>query len=589
MTVDDATRTVLRARDSVFSSPSAHAGVTGVRPQILDSWRRSLSYGLDPDRCVPKSSPSPDSSAVLRRFADIVIGSKSAAMAQSNCSVAITDLDGRLLNRWVPDRGFAATLDAKLIVPEFSVAEGATGTGSSSIVLETGQPAAVAGPEHFNGDWIGFTCAGAPIRHPITRRLIGSLNLTVRHSDTSPVLLSWVTDMAADIERAVLDNASTEEKLLLAAYMKAKRDAHHPVVCLNERTVISNAPAARMLGPVDQGLVWEAASKFLRNRSGTAALTLTDGSSVRVDITAVSDGATQIGAVVRLTPESRTEWAVSVPVNPPATLPGLVGASSVWRRLCARATSIAASPTLVIGEAGVGKMAVASAIGGGVPTVVDAEKGYSAQEQWLEDVRTACQSGATHVVLRHLDCLDTTWVRSTARLLDEARDRGLRVSATFTSQTTDSATIPLRDWFAEIVEVPPLSERMDDMGLLLESLTARHRLTGRRVRWLPDAVQVMTRILWPRNVASLEAAVREILSAHTKPTVGASDLPADLRARASRRALVGLEQIEAKAIIEALRNADGNKKLAADVLGIARSTLYRKVRVLGIDLSASNF
>ncbi|MCK8671596.1 Fis family transcriptional regulator [Rhodococcus sp. HM1] len=589
MTIDDATRTVLQARESVFASPSALAGVTGVRPQILESWRRSLSYGLDPDRCVPKPSPSPDSSALLRRFAGIVIEGKSAAMAQSNCSVAITDPDGRLLNRWVTDGGFAATLDGKLIVPDFSVAEGATGTGSSSIVLETGQPAAVAGPEHFNGDWIGFTCAGAPVRHPITRRLIGSLNLTVRHSDTSPVLLSWVTDMAADIERAMLDNASTEEKLLLAAYMKAKRDARHPVVCLNGRTVISNAPAARMLGPVDQGLVWEAASKFLRDRSGIAALTLADGSSVRVDVTAVSDGATPIGAVVRLTPDDRIEGAISAPSSPPASLPGLVGASSAWRRLCARAGSGAASPTLVVGEAGAGKMAVASAIGGQAPAVVDAEKSYSTQAQWLDDVRGACQSGAAHVVLRHLDCLDASWAGSTARLLEEARDRGLRVSATFTRRTADGSTTPLLDWFDEILEVPPLSDRMDDMGLLLESLTARHAAAGHRVRWLPDAVQVMTRITWPRNVASLERTVREVLSGYTKSTVGATDLPADLRARASRRTLVGLEQIEAKAIIDALRNADGNKRHAADALGIARSTLYRKVRVLGIDLSASNY
>ncbi|UZF48229.1 sigma-54-dependent Fis family transcriptional regulator [Rhodococcus rhodochrous] len=589
MTIDDATRTVLQARESVFASPSALADVTGVRPQILKSWRRSLSYGLDPDRCVPKPSPSPESSALLRRFAGLVIEAKGSAMAQSNCSVAITDPDGRLLNRWVTDGGFAATLDRKLIVPDFSVAEGVTGTGSSSIVLETGQPAAVAGPEHFNGDWIGFTCAGAPIRHPITRRLIGSLNLTVRHSDTSPVLLSWVTDMAADIERAMLDNASTEEKLLLAAYMKAKRDARHPVVCLNDRTVISNAPAARMLGPADQGLVWEVASKFLRDRSGIAALTLADGSSVRVDVTAVSDGATPIGAVVRLTPDDRIEGAISVPSSSPASLPGLVGASSAWRRLCARAGSDTAAPTLVVGEAGTGKMAVASAIGGQAPAVVDAEASYSTQAQWLDNVRGACQSGAAHVVLRHLDCLDASWAGSTAQLLEMARDRGLRVSATFTRRTADDSTTPLIDWFDEILEVPPLSDRMDDMGLLLESLTARHAATGHRVRWLPDAVQLMTRIMWPRNVASLESAVREVLSGHTKSAIGATDLPADLRARASRRNLVGLEQVEAKAIIEALRNAHGNKRHAANALGIARSTLYRKMRVLGIDLSASNY
>ena len=74
-----------------------------------------------------------------------------------------------------------------------------------------------------------------------------------------------------------------------------------------------------------------------------------------------------------------------------------------------------------------------------------------------------------------------------------------------------------------------------------------------------------------------------------KPTIDAKDLPAEIRSRATRRTLVGLEQIEARAILEAMRDAGGNKRLAAESLGIARSTLYRKVRALGIDLSASNF
>ena len=48
-----------------------------------------------------------------------------------------------------------------------------------------------------------------------------------------------------------------------------------------------------------------------------------------------------------------------------------------------------------------------------------------------------------------------------------------------------------------------------------------------------------------------------------------------------------LEQTEALAIMNALRAAGGNKNKAALSLGIARSTLYRKVRALGLDLSAT--
>ncbi|HKT58832.1 MAG TPA: helix-turn-helix domain-containing protein, partial [Gemmatimonadales bacterium] len=66
-----------------------------------------------------------------------------------------------------------------------------------------------------------------------------------------------------------------------------------------------------------------------------------------------------------------------------------------------------------------------------------------------------------------------------------------------------------------------------------------------------------------------------------------ADLPPEYVARAARRQLAALEQIEAQTIVRALREAGGNKHQAALALGIARSTLYRKIRALGLDLSAS--
>jgi transcriptional regulator of acetoin/glycerol metabolism len=107
---------------------------------------------------------------------------------------------------------------------------------------------------------------------------------------------------------------------------------------------------------------------------------------------------------------------------------------------------------------------------------------------------------------------------------------------------------------------------------------------------MPDAVQALSRLDWPGNVAALEALVRRLV-AHRRGGgyVGAGDLPADVVAGTARRRLAALEQAEAKAILEAMRAAGGNKQRAAESLGIARSTLYRKVRALGLDLSATAF
>lgn len=591
VTIDERRRLVYRAREAVLCSSELPPSIDGIQPRIIESWRRSLMYGLDPDRCTPSPSPSTELSNQLRTVSAPIIDQRRAALSQTSCSLAITDVAGRILNRWVEDGHFASVLDAQSVMPEYSVAEADTGTTSGGIVLETGHAVTVAGPEHFNGTWLEFTCAGAPIRHPITRRLIGSLNLTVRYCDTTPILQAWVTDIATDIERALLDNASHRERLLMAAYLAENRDTRHPVLCLDDQTVISNAPAARRLSSVDQALLWEHASTYLQgSMSSGEAVALSDGSFAHVEITGIRDGAKAIGAVVRLKSDNtdKTSHTIGTP-SAPASIAGLAGRSPAWRRLSQRVRQIGSGSLLAIGEPGVGKFAVASALADNRTSVVDALSSTGDGEDWLRAVRQACESGAPEVLLRRIGNIGDHEASAAVEVLDHARSRGIRISATISTGSALVDRTPLFDWFDHVVTVPALSDRIEDLPVLLDALTSRHISGVRTVRWLPDAVQTLSRVHFPRNVASLNAVVREVLTNNRRPTIGAVDLPPDLRARASRRALVGLEGIEAKAIMEAMHQARGNKRLAADSLGIARSTLYRKVRALGIDLSSSNF
>jgi sigma-54 dependent transcriptional regulator, acetoin dehydrogenase operon transcriptional activator AcoR len=148
---------------------------------------------------------------------------------------------------------------------------------------------------------------------------------------------------------------------------------------------------------------------------------------------------------------------------------------------------------------------------------------------------------------------------------------------------------PLLDTFGDVLTVPPLRERLEDLPALVAKLTERTSCSRGSVRWMPDALQVLGRLPWPGNVASLESLVRQVASRCSTGYVGAADLPAEVVAQASRRPLAKLEHAEARAIMEALRSAGGNKHRAAESLGIARSTLYRKVRALGLDLSTTAF
>lgn len=591
MAIDERSRLVLRARETVLTSSERLSVPEGVSPLIVESWRRSLMYGLEPDRCAPRPAPCTEAAHQLRRVSAPIIEQRRAALAQSSCSLTLTDASGRILNRWVEDNSFASLLDHQSVMPEFSVAETATGT-SGGIVLETGQPVTVAGPEHFREKWFDMTCAAAPIRHPITRRLIGSLVLTVRYIDTTPFLQSWVTGLALEVERALLDNASRREQLLMAAYLAENRDTRHPVLCLDDQTVISNAPAARMLNSVDQALLWEHASNHLQGPGpAKSAVTLSDGIAAEIDITSVRDGDRAIGAVVRIrSGVSGRTMRIPTVSSQPVDLPGLVGRSEAWHRTARDVHNDESASMLLTGESGVGKFAIASASAHDKAAIIDFGLGVRAPaDVRVDTVRHACASGAPQVLLRHIEAVDDYAARTVIDILDDARHRGVRILATMTTSSGSVNRTPLFDWFDSVVKVPSLAERNEDLPLLLDALTARHISGARTVRWLPDAVQTLSRLHWPRNVSSLDAVVRDVLARNRRPTIGANDLPPELRAQAGRRALVGLEHVEAKAIMEALHNARGNKRLAADSLGIARSTLYRKVRALGIDLSKANF
>jgi len=582
---------ILAARERALSSPDDLAAVSGVRPQIVESWRRSLMHGLGPDRCAPSLVSCDDTNAQLRQLAGEIVEHRRAALSQSSCSLAMTDSSGRLLRRWVEDSGFAAILDSHCIAPDYTWGEASVGTNSSGIVLETGQSATVAGPEHFSEELLDFTCAGAPIRHPITRRLVGTLNVTVRFRDTSPILQTWVTDLALEIERALLNVASRREQVLMSAYLAENRDIRHPVICLDDQTVISNAAAARRFSSVDQALLWEHASTVLHSSAlHDSTVSLGDGTPAVVKVSKVFDGTRPVGAVLRVMPEP-TRAASELPKGYGSDpIPGLVGTSDAWRRLCHEAAEFRQRPKLFVGDAGVGKFAVAAALAGNHVTVAEAKSLTNEPfEDWLENVRRMVSGGASALILRRLDQLNDDEAHAAIRLLDELTCHGIQVNATMRQVSPHEDRSPITEWFDVVLEVPSLSQRIQDLPLILDALTMRHLPAARSVRWLPNAVQTLSRINWSRNVASIDAVVREILARHRHPTISAADLPPRLRAEAGRRDLAGLEHVEAKAILDALQKARGNKRIAADDLGIARSTLYRKVRALGIDLSSSNY
>lgn len=566
-----------------------HLGRSGgptVRPEIYASWARCRALGLSPHAVAPVRAADADLDGPLARAVDPVVARRVAGLDQTGCALALTDSEGRLLRRWTLDRSLASRLDAAGVQPGFSVAEEHVGT-TSAICLLTGSPIMVKGPEHFQVGFRDMTCAGAPVVHPVTRRVLGSLDLTCRFADTSPLALAWVVQLAQDVQDALLSGTSRRERLLLDAYLRHNRDARHPLVALDPSTIITNAAAARLLGGGHQAALWEHAAGVVHDGATAGSLQLDGGVTVDVVAHAVHAAGQVIGAVLTLKPVAARKLRPAAATHP-AVLPGLVGRSRAWQELCRAAARVTPGHdrVLLVGERGTGRSGVAAALARGTSLMLDAGD-TGTRGRWQADLAAGCRSADT-VVLRHVDLLPADLADQTERTL-AAAGRGVRVVATSgTRPWAADGSSGLLESFAVVLAVPPLRQRLDDLPLLLDALTVRE--SGERtVRWMPAAVQALRRVEWLHNVASLQALVRQLHGPRARGYVDVGDLPPELRGRASRRRLTALEKSEAETIMQALHEAHGNKFQAAGALGIARSTLYRKVRALGLDLSVLAF
>jgi transcriptional regulator of acetoin/glycerol metabolism len=137
--------------------------------------------------------------------------------------------------------------------------------------------------------------------------------------------------------------------------------------------------------------------------------------------------------------------------------------------------------------------------------------------------------------------------------------------------------------FHETVRVPALRHRTDELAEIARSVL-RSTSGARSLRLSHQVVRVLEGYSWPGNIAELEDVLRYVVSRKPVGVVQAPDLPAFCFTSAPR--LTMLETAQADAIIHALYETRGNRYKAAAMLGIARSSLYRKIDAFGISYIA---
>jgi two-component system response regulator HydG len=325
---------------------------------------------------------------------------------------------------------------------------------------------------------------------------------------------------------------------------------------------------------------------------------------------------------------------------------GLVGRSPEMEKLYRILSKVAYSthPVLILGESGTGKELVARSIhfngpnaakpfvpvdcGSLVPTLIESElfghvKGaFTGADRAKEGLLSSADGGTVF-----LDEIGELPLDLQAKLLRALQEKEVRpVGATQTKPISARVLAATNRDLAAMVEqgrfrkdlyfrlnvvnlrIPPLRDRRGDIATLaMHFLEQRQKESGVKRTFSDDTLRVMSEYDWPGNVRELENAIERACALSSGPLLHMGDLPTQLqdfrmqrgpvipadddeeiglnrvmRGETGKGGIVSIAEMEKQAILGTIRQLKGDKLMAAKLLGIGKTTLYRKLKEYGI-------
>ncbi len=307
---------------------------------------------------------------------------------------------------------------------------------------------------------------------------------------------------------------------------------------------------------------------------------------------------------------------------------GIVGRAPEMEKLYRIIAKAAHSthPVLILGESGTGKEMVARSIhfsgpyrdkpfipvdcGSLVPTLIESElfgyvKGAFTGAMQSKDGLLAIAEGGTVF----LDEIGELPVDLQAKLLRSIQEKEIRpVGSTkripinvrilaATNRDLEQAVSQgafRRDLYFRLnvlsLKIPPLRDRRQDVPLLAQYfLDHMARETGQERLLSDDAMKVMLAYDWPGNVRELENCLERACALTTGPMIHVADLPTSIHGVGDVQAgngdssskILPIAEMERQSILTTIAQLNGDKLLAARLLGIGKTTLYRKLKEYG--------
>src|SRR4051794_4046282 len=181
-----------------------------LRQPIVESWKRSLDTGLDPlDLLAPLEA---DPVEMEERWAEHPLGSLAHVLLarlgdiarDSRSLIVVSDASGLLLHIEGPEslKTQAAEMN---FVEGARYSETAAGTNGIGTVLAADHALQVFASEHFNERHHGWTCSAAPVHDPVSRRVLGVVDLSGPWQRDDPLSLEFATAAAQTLEQCLAD------------------------------------------------------------------------------------------------------------------------------------------------------------------------------------------------------------------------------------------------------------------------------------------------------------------------------------------------------------------------------------------------
>lgn len=567
---------VRRAReDLVRVGLLGDVSTDGVVPDlIVRSWRRSLSNSVDSSAPCQRYSDI-DTESILRRAADPVLDRWQNHLADTAATLFLSDRVGNIVARRTSDSAVRRRMDRVHAAEGFDYSEDSVGTNGLGTSMVEGRALLIQGSQHYNDALAVLACAAAPVYTP-TGAVIGSISLGGPIEDANPLMLSLTREIGQQIAERLRSTARPQDLALAMSFMRFT-NSRRPTVVIDHESLLANIPGLPYVDVTSHGLLWE-----LVNTHDWSS-----GGAVRLQ----PDGASEVTAR-RVFHGPRTHFVLhftdlarhgSPMISPPLERHSIAPATGTASRLADTAVAV------VEGPPGSGRATVAANL--------------RAQRCHGNDLKQITLSAAVNppwaaihcslaegsdVLLRRAESVADSDAEQLLGLVEQhqaAAATGQRNSILLLTTCRDlanRAVIGLIDKTGPAAHTEPLSSTPERIPGLVKCILDRVDPNGGHTM-SPAALQSLIQYRWPGNITELVNTLTALVTHVPASVIERRHLPRHLQQAPPRRHLTPIETAERDAIIKALNAAAGNKCEAAAVLGIGRTTLYRRLRQFGLD------